>query len=324
MSVKNPWAVPEPTHGAWQSIKVCGECLWSNGFHDPKCSNNHLPPSLRYAENQAPKEDRRKDTNPKDAIGVRKAGVSCIPANVMAELGVAMLEGASKYGRHNYRAAGVRASVYYDAAVGRHLMDWWEGDDIDKDSGLSHITKAIAALVVLRDSMMQDNWVDDRPPRSAPYRDEMNKRAGEVLDRHKDKAPKHYTEKDMIPNQTSGTSAPPNGLGITSWPPGFPKTTGVETPFPAIVPLDKFVPPPANTPWPFDSKDEKLAWLNEITEEDLRPHGVFFNQVPLGPVSIVHGTPGMVRQGSSMKPAQEQDEQADDRQFAFAFHAPPT
>jgi hypothetical protein len=104
-----------------------------------------------------------KDTNPKDAVGVKKAPVSTVSGAVIAELGVAMLEGARKYGRHNYRVSGVRASVYRDATW-RHLTKWWEGEDIDPDSGLNHITKAIASLTVLRDAMIFDNWVDDRPP----------------------------------------------------------------------------------------------------------------------------------------------------------------
>ena len=136
-----------------------------------------------------------KPTNPKDAIGIRKAPFSTIPMNVIAEVGVAMLEGAAKYGRHNYRGAGVRASVYFDAVVARHMTDWWEGEDVDADSGLSHITKAIAGLVVLRDSMMRGNWVDDRPPRSLPYRAELNEKAAAMLDKHADKDPHHWTEK---------------------------------------------------------------------------------------------------------------------------------
>jgi hypothetical protein len=76
-----------------------------------------------------------------------------------------MLEGARKYGRHNYRVAGVRASVYTDAAKG-HIDQWTEGENIDEESGLSHITKAIASLVVLRDAMIQGKMVDDRPPRT--------------------------------------------------------------------------------------------------------------------------------------------------------------
>lgn len=136
-------------------------------------------------------------TNPKDSIGIRKAPMSTVPANVLVEVGVAMLEGAAKYGRHNYREAGVRASVYYDAAM-RHLMDWWEGVDIDPDSNLSHITKAITALVVLRDAMMQDMWNDDRPPKSKVFYPEMNKLAGEIIDRYADKDPKHVTNANKV------------------------------------------------------------------------------------------------------------------------------
>lgn len=138
-----------------------------------------------------------KPSNPKDIIGVRKAPMSTVPSGVLAELGVAMLEGAVKYGRHNYRAVGVRNSVYYDATM-RHLMAWWEGEDIDPDSGLSHVAKAIASLVVLRDSMMQGLNQDDRPPRSKEFFKDLNVRSADVIERYKDKNPKHYTIKDQI------------------------------------------------------------------------------------------------------------------------------
>lgn len=110
-----------------------------------------------------------KNTNPKDAVGTKKAPISTLSGAVIAELGVAMLEGARKYGRHNYRIDGVRASVYRDAAF-RHLNKWWEGEDDDPDSGLNHIIKAIASLAVLRDSMIIENWVDDRPPTMVPVK----------------------------------------------------------------------------------------------------------------------------------------------------------
>lgn len=138
-----------------------------------------------------------KPTNPKDLIGVRKAPLSPVPGNVIAEIGLGMLEGASKYGRHNYRAVGVRASVYYDAVM-RHLISWWEGEDIDADSGMSHVTKAITALVVLRDSMLRGNWADDRPPVAKPFYEDLNRRAGEILDKYQDRNPKHYTKEDVL------------------------------------------------------------------------------------------------------------------------------
>lgn len=45
------------------------------------------------------------------------------------------------------------------------MMQWWEGEDLDSDTNLSHITKAIASLIVLRDAMIQDMLTDDRPPK---------------------------------------------------------------------------------------------------------------------------------------------------------------
>jgi hypothetical protein len=105
-----------------------------------------------------------KESNPKDIVGSVKAPMSTVSAQVMGEVGLGMLEGALKYGRHNYRAVGVRASIYYDGTM-RHLQSWWEGEDIDPDSGISHVSKAIASLMVLRDSMLQENWDDDRPPK---------------------------------------------------------------------------------------------------------------------------------------------------------------
>lgn len=140
-------------------------------------------------------EKTQKPTNPKDAVGIKKSPMSTVSASVMAEVGVAMMEGALKYGRHNYRGVGVRASVYYDATI-RHLFSWWEGEDVDPDSGMSHITKAIASLTVLRDSMIQSKLEDDRPPRSAEFYRELNERAAKLLEQYGHVKPHHYTIKD--------------------------------------------------------------------------------------------------------------------------------
>lgn len=140
-------------------------------------------------------KDKVMRDNPKDAIGSKKAKFSPIPAGVIFDVGNAMLEGACKYGRHNYRGVGARASTYYDASMG-HIADWWEGEDIDPDSGLSHITKAIASLVVLRDVMLQDMLVDDRPPRSKVFKRDFSDEAARIIEEHKDKNPKHWTIAD--------------------------------------------------------------------------------------------------------------------------------
>ncbi|MEY9506933.1 hypothetical protein ABIE87_006491 [Bradyrhizobium diazoefficiens] len=135
-----------------------------------------------------------KPSNPKDAFGIRKASLSCISAPVLFEVGVGMQEGACKYGRHNYRVIGVRGSVYYDATL-RHMMAWWEGEDIDPDSGLSHITKAITSLVVLRDAMLQGKFNDDRPPKSADWLPGLNARAEALFEKYPEPV-LPYTERD--------------------------------------------------------------------------------------------------------------------------------
>src|SRR5690349_9531472 len=137
-----------------------------------------------------------KDTNPKDAVGTGKVPFSTIPTEVLAELGLVMLEGARKYGRHNYRAAGVRASVYVDAAM-RHIVRFWEGEDIDPDSGMPHLIHVMACMSVLRDSQVYGNWTDDRPPKLPDgWLADLNERAKHIVEKYPDAVPA-YTEEGM-------------------------------------------------------------------------------------------------------------------------------
>lgn len=157
-----------------------------------------ISPGLEKAikRDLTPRDPKEKDTNPKAAIGVRKVPFSVIPMDVMAEVGLAMLEGSAKYGRHNYRAAGARASVYFDGTM-RHLLQWWEGEDNDPDAkDVNHITKAIASLTVLRAAMLAGKFEDDRPPRTGMDWPALNAKAAAIIDMHAAKTPKHYTEKD--------------------------------------------------------------------------------------------------------------------------------
>jgi dATP/dGTP diphosphohydrolase len=108
-----------------------------------------------------------KASNPKEAFGSAKPPTSTVPMPVIYELGLAMLEGALKYGRHNYRVVGVRMSTYHDA-MKRHIDAWWEGEDIDPESGMPHLVKAMACIAVVRDAEMLGLTNDDRPPSHPP------------------------------------------------------------------------------------------------------------------------------------------------------------
>jgi len=149
-----------------------------------------------------------KESNPKDKIGSKKAPMSTLPAGVLAEIGVAMMEGKAKYGAFNYRIAGIRSSVYYDALM-RHIMAWWEGEDIDPASGLPHVVKALSTLVVLRDAQRNGMVNDDRPPISPIDYDDLNAKTAAIIEMHKDKSPRQYTRDDpVVPleERTNGTN----------------------------------------------------------------------------------------------------------------------
>lgn len=105
-----------------------------------------------------------KPSNPKDVIGSKKLPLELIPWSANAETSLAFLEGALKYGRFNWRIAGVRASVYM-AAMLRHLAKWWNGSDRDPVTRVKHLANARACIDILIDAEWSRTLTDDRPPR---------------------------------------------------------------------------------------------------------------------------------------------------------------
>lgn len=104
-----------------------------------------------------------KPSNPKDAIGSRKASFSLVPWTLIWACAHALLEGALKYGRFNWRICGVRASIYLDA-LKRHIAKWENGQEYDLKTRVHHIDSAIGCLAILRDAMVYGKLEDDRPP----------------------------------------------------------------------------------------------------------------------------------------------------------------
>lgn len=138
-----------------------------------------------------------KPSNPKDLIGSSKIPIHLWPttATLMGALG--FLDGALKYGRSNFREVGVRASIYYDAAR-RHLDAWFEGEDIDPDSGLPHLAHALACLGILVDAEAAEKLNDDRMV-AGGYRnllDQLTPHVERLKQKHGDKQVKHYTIED--------------------------------------------------------------------------------------------------------------------------------
>jgi hypothetical protein len=103
-----------------------------------------------------------KDTNPKAALGAAKPGLSVVPSTALYAMAAAHMDGAYKYGAHNWRVSGVSARTYYDAAM-RHLTAWWEGEQIAPDSGVPHLGHVMACMAILLDAEANGQLNDDRP-----------------------------------------------------------------------------------------------------------------------------------------------------------------
>lgn len=140
-----------------------------------------------------------KPTNPKDAIGSDKLPFGLVPSTIRTFAALGMLEGACKYGRYNFRAVGVRASIYYDA-LQRHIESWWNGEDCDPNTGIPHMASALSCIAILLDAGVIGKLTDDRPPK-APIGDlirSMNAEVPRIKEMFKDCNPKQYTIEDKI------------------------------------------------------------------------------------------------------------------------------
>lgn len=172
-------------------MRVCNECKGTNGGHWNWCSqyggsdSTYKPP------------EGAKNPNPKDSIGSAKIPMHLWPetATVLGALG--LLDGAAKYGRGNYRASPVRASIYYDA-LKRHVNGWFSGRPCDPDSGLPDLAHALACLAIIVDAEAAGTLVDDRDYNSG-YADlivKMTPHVKRLQEMHADKTPRHYTIAD--------------------------------------------------------------------------------------------------------------------------------
>lgn len=146
------------------------------------------------------------DGNPKDAIGAAKLPLHLWPASATAMGCLGILEGMGKYGRNNFRAAPVRASIYVDACK-RHLEAWFEGEENAPDSGSPHLANALASLAILVDAQMAGTLIDDRNFNGAGYReliDKLTPIVGHLQRFTAGKNPQHFTIQDNEKDASNG------------------------------------------------------------------------------------------------------------------------
>lgn len=111
----------------------------------------------------------RSDENPKERIGASKPPLHLIPPSAEILESIAMGLGAKKYQPYNWRTSQIRATIYI-AAARRHLAQWLDGENVDAESGVTHLAHARACLGILIDAEVNGCLIDDRPQPGAASR----------------------------------------------------------------------------------------------------------------------------------------------------------
>jgi hypothetical protein len=99
--------------------------------------------------------------DPKGAAGALKTPLSLIPPFAMEQTAWVHKLGAEKYGPFNWRETGVCASTYVNAIM-RHLNAWRDGENLDPESGISHLAHVACSCNILLDADHCGTLQDDR------------------------------------------------------------------------------------------------------------------------------------------------------------------
>jgi hypothetical protein len=98
--------------------------------------------------------------DPKGAAGALKTPLGLIPSCAMEQTAWVHQLGSEKYGNFNWRDTGVCAITYVNAIM-RHLNAWRDGEDLDPESGMSHLAHIACNCNILMDAehcgKLQDN-----------------------------------------------------------------------------------------------------------------------------------------------------------------------
>ena len=121
-------------------------------------------------------EKLKNESNPKDALGLKKVPMDLVPATSVIYQALAMRDGARKYGPYNWRQNKVRADIYI-AAAKRHLDSWHNGEEKTRDSNVPHLGCVLACIGILVDAIETGNLIDNRPT-PAPI--------GDILERYEE------------------------------------------------------------------------------------------------------------------------------------------
>lgn len=86
-----------------------------------------------------------------------------LPGDAVEEIVKVLDFGQKKYAPRNWEKGMSWSRVF--SALMRHMWAWWEGEDTDKETGLSHLAHAGCCILFLLSFEKRKTGTDDRPTR---------------------------------------------------------------------------------------------------------------------------------------------------------------
>ena len=90
-----------------------------------------------------------------------KLRMDLLPTDALEALARILTDGAEKYGARNWEKGMAWSRSY--AALQRHLLAWWGGQDNDPESGHPHLWHVLTNAVFLTSYQIREIGEDDRP-----------------------------------------------------------------------------------------------------------------------------------------------------------------
>lgn len=142
-----------PAQIRWMGISICEGCL-DKHYSEKKEEDVNTP-----------------QTDPKGAAGKMKDQLQLIPTILERETAKALDNGAKKYQPFNWRFSKVE-SMTYIGAIRRHLNAYFDGEELDPESGAHHLGHIAANCAILLDAAEQRTLEDNRPGRRISLKDQ--------------------------------------------------------------------------------------------------------------------------------------------------------
>lgn len=90
-----------------------------------------------------------------------KPRMELLPGDALNEIAKVLSFGAAKYTSRNWER-GMKWGRPFGALM-RHMWAWWQGEDKDAETGLSHLAHAACCILFLLSYELRKTGEDDRP-----------------------------------------------------------------------------------------------------------------------------------------------------------------